>query len=182
MSEETQHSRPSWDQYFLNIAKEVSTRSVCYRAHCGAVIVKNKVIISTGYNGAPRYQKNCYEIGFCYRNKNQIKSGTQLECCRAVGCHSESNAIALAAKAGNPTDGATIYIYGNTAICAQCRGMIANAGILRVVYMDKDGKITEIDPMLEWGTHPVDMPTPVKMVYIRYPPIDPPSPPNENRN
>ncbi len=78
-------SRPDWDQYFLNIAKAVAERSSCLRNHVGAVIVNNKDIISTGYNGAPQFQKNCLEIGKCYRNDNKIKSGTQLERCRAVG-------------------------------------------------------------------------------------------------
>ena len=148
--------RPDWDHYFLDVAKVVSTRSVCFRSHCGAVIVKDKHIISTGYNGASRYQKNCQEIGFCYRERNHIKSGTELERCRAVGCHSESNAISLAARHNGGCDGATIYIFGNHYICNQCKGMIANAGIKRVVYEDEHGKIAEIYPEKDWTVHPID--------------------------
>lgn len=149
--------RPDWDHYFIEIAKVVSTRSTCYRAKCGAVIVKDKYVISTGYNGASRFQKNCQEIGFCYRNKHNIKSGTQLERCRAVGCHSETNAIAMAAKGGHPTSGATMYVYGNTNICNQCRGQIANAGIVRVVYLNNEGKLAEIIPERDWTIHPIDL-------------------------
>lgn len=154
MSEE--FKRPSWDEYFLNIAQVVSTRSSCYRSQCGAVIVKDKAILSTGYNGAPSYQKNCREIGFCYRNKNNILSGTQLDRCRACGSHSESNAIALASRNNGGCNGSTIYIYGNTAICTQCRAMIANAGIDRVVYRSKTGEVKEYSPKKDWNIHPVD--------------------------
>ena len=112
--------RPEWDQYFLNIARVVAERSSCLRNKVGAVIVNNKDIISTGYNGAPQYQKNCIEIGFCYRNKHSIKSGTQLEMCRAVGSHAESNAISLAARNGHSTNKATIYIVGHNFVCNQC--------------------------------------------------------------
>ena len=70
-------NRPDWDEYFFAIAQTVSSRSTCYRNKVGAVIVKDKEIISTGYNGAPSYQKNCLEMGFCYRDKNNILSGTE---------------------------------------------------------------------------------------------------------
>jgi len=155
---EKDFNRPNWDEYFLQICKVVSTRSVCYRSQCGSVIVKDKAIISTGYNGSPKGQRNCREIGYCYRNKHQILSGTQLEKCRAIGSHGESNAVVLAAKNHGGTDGATIYIYGNTAICAQCRAIIANAGIIRVVYRPKNTEdIIEYIPELDWNIHPLDM-------------------------
>ena len=105
--------RPDWDEYFLNIATEVAKRSSCFRNNVGAVIVKDKDIISTGYNGAPKHQKNCLEIGYCYRDKHNIESGTHLELCRAVGSHAETNAIALAAKNGHSTDGCTLYLIGH---------------------------------------------------------------------
>ena len=156
MEEKTEKKRPDWQEYFLNIAEVVSTRSSCMRSKCGAVIVKGKSIISTGYNGSPTYQQNCQEIGNCYRNDKGIESGTQLEKCRACGSHSESNAIALAARNNGGCDGATIYIYGNKAICTQCRGIIANAGIKKVVYRNVEGKITTEYPETQWKIHPLD--------------------------
>ena len=148
--------RPSWDQYFLNVAKAVATRSSCLRNHVGAVIVKEKDIISSGYNGAPQYQKNCLEIGYCYRNKNGIASGTQLEKCRAVGSHAEANAISLAARNGHSTSGATIYIVGHNFICNQCKALISNANIKRVVLLKSDGTIVEFFPEKDWTIHPID--------------------------
>ena len=148
--------RPDWDRYFLNISKVIAERSSCLRNHVGAVIAKDKDIISTGYNGAPQYQKNCLEIGFCYRNKNNITSGTQLERCRAVGSHAESNAISLAARNGHSTDKATIYITGHSNICNQCKAMIANANIVRVVIETLKGEIIEYIPDTDWKTHPID--------------------------
>jgi dCMP deaminase len=148
--------RPNWDQYFLNIAKEVAERSSCLRNKVGAVIVKDKDIISTGYNGSPQYQKNCLEIGYCYRNKNNIKSGTQLERCRAVGSHAESNAISLAARNGHSTKSATIYIIGHNSVCNQCKALISNANILRVVLLNTKNEIKEYVPEKDWTIHPID--------------------------
>lgn len=148
--------RPDWDQYFINIARVVAERSSCLRNHVGAVIARNKDIISTGYNGAPQFQKNCLEIGFCYRNKNNIKSGTQLERCRAVGSHAESNAISLAARNGHSTDKATIYIVGHNIVCNQCKALIANANIIRVVQLDANGKVHVFKPKEDWKVHPID--------------------------
>jgi dCMP deaminase len=149
-------SRPDWDNYFINIAKVVAERSSCIRNHVGAVIVRNKDIISTGYNGAPQFQKNCLEIGFCYRDKNNIKSGTQLERCRAVGSHAESNAISLAARNGHSTDNGTIYVIGHNNICNQCKALISNANITRVVQLKPDGSLAEFDPRKDWCVHPID--------------------------
>lgn len=148
--------RPDWDEYFLAIAKTVATRSTCFRNKVGAVIVRNKEIVSTGYNGAPTYQKNCLEIGNCFRNINKIESGTQLERCRAVGSHAESNAVVLAAKNGHSTNGATIYITGHRMICNQCKAIIANSGITRVVLQKPDGIIEEFYPEKDWKIHPID--------------------------
>lgn len=149
-------SQDEWDMRMLDMAMLVASWSSCYRAKCGAVIVQDKRVIATGYNGAPPYQKNCKEIGWCYRNKNNIKSGTQLENCRATGCHGEQNAIANAARAGHATLGATMYVYGNTDICRMCRGQVASAGIARVVYEDKLGGMHEAFPEKDWTVHPVD--------------------------
>ncbi|HOV14456.1 MAG TPA: deaminase [Spirochaetota bacterium] len=148
--------RPSWDEYFLNIAKAVAERSSCLRNKVGSVIVRDKDIISTGYNGSPQYQKNCIEIGFCYRNTNNIPSGTQLERCRAVGSHAESNAISLAARNGHSTNKSTIYIVGHNFVCNQCKALISNANISRVVLLDTKGKILEYIPDRDWLVHPID--------------------------
>ncbi len=148
--------RPSWDEYFLNIAKVVAQRSSCLRNKVGAVIVRNKDIISTGYNGAPQYQRNCLEIGFCYRDKHQIKSGTQLERCRAVGSHAESNAISLAARNGHSTDNSFIYIVGHNVVCNQCRALIANANIVKVIQLKSDNSVAVYRPQIDWNIHPID--------------------------
>ena len=153
---DNERKRPTWDEYFLNMADLVATRSSCLRNNVGAVIVKEKDVISTGYNGAPKYQKNCLEIGWCYRDKHGIESGTQLEKCRAVGSHAESNAIALAARNGHATRGTTIYVVGHMFICNQCKAQIANAEIERVVLRRKDGIIGEYYPERDWTIHPVD--------------------------
>jgi len=152
----TQPTRKSWDEYFLDIAEMVATRSTCFRNKVGAVIVRDKVIVSTGYNGAPTNQPNCLEIGYCYRDKYKIESGTQLERCRAVGSHAESNAVVLAARNGQSTTGATIYVVGHKFICDQCKAIIANAKIERVVMRKLDGQVEIIEPAVHWVVHPVD--------------------------
>ena len=118
--------------------------------------MKEKDIISSGYNGSPTYQHNCLEIGSCYRNEHNIHSGMNLELCRASGCHAESNAIAMASKNGNATLGTTIYIVGHYQICNDCKGHIANAGIVRVVHLKEDGTIEETDPRKKWIKSPID--------------------------
>lgn len=148
--------RPDWDHYFLNIASVVAERSSCLRNRVGAVIVKDKDIISTGYNGAPQYQKNCLEMDHCYRNENGIKSGTQLESCRAVGSHAEANAISLAARNGHSTNKATIYIVGHTFVCNQCKALIANSNIVRVVLLNTEDEVMEFIPAIDWTVHPID--------------------------
>ncbi len=152
-------TRKSWDEYFLDIAEMVASRSTCFRNQVGAVIVREKAIISTGYNGAPSYQPNCLEIGWCYRDRHQIKSGTQLERCRAVGSHAESNAVVLAARNGHTTDGATIYVAGHQFICDQCKAIIANARIERVIQRKLDRTVEIIEPARDWTVHPVDRET-----------------------
>ena len=152
----TNRKRPGWDDYFLNIANVAAERSSCFRRQVGAVIVRGTDIISTGYNGAPRYQKNCLEIGSCYRDEHSIESGTKLETCRAVGSHAESNAIVLAARNGHATDGTTMYLVGHKHICNKCKAQIANAGIKRVVFRLNSGEIKEYAPSKDWTIHPVD--------------------------
>ena len=122
-------TRPRIDIYFLNTASVVATRSTCLRNHVGSVIVKNKRILSTGYNGAPSGMEHCLDIG-CVRDLENIPSGTRHEKCRAV--HSEQNAIIQAAIHGVSIEGATIYCTHQP--CILCAKMIINANIKRVVY------------------------------------------------
>ncbi len=120
--------RPSWDEYFMQIAREVGTRSTCLRRHVSAVIVRDKRILSTGYNGAPRGVSHCEETG-CLRERMGIPSGQRQEICR--GLHAEQNAIIQAALHGVSVDGSTIYVTHQP--CITCAKMIINSGIVRVV-------------------------------------------------
>lgn len=122
--------RKSWDEYFMEIAEIVKTRSTCLRRQVGAVIVKENRIITTGYNGAPSGLKHCTEIGGCERARLNIPSGQRHELCRAL--HAEQNAIIQAAKVGVSTEGATIYITLQP--CVICAKMLVNAGIKRIVF------------------------------------------------
>ena len=121
--------RPTWDEYFLEIANVAKKRSTCLRRQVGAVIVRDKRILSTGYNGVPTGITHCADVG-CLRDKLKIPSGERHELCR--GSHAEGNAIVNAANFGIGLNGATIYI--NTQPCIMCTKMIINAGIVRIVY------------------------------------------------
>jgi len=121
--------RPSWDEYFMEITRVVATRSTCLRRHVGAVVVKEKRILTTGYNGAPAGLPHCEEVG-CLRQQLGIPSGQRQEICR--GLHAEQNAIIQAGLHGESLDGATIYC--TTFPCVTCAKMIINAGIKRLVY------------------------------------------------
>ncbi len=121
--------RPTWDEYFLEIANVAKKRSTCLRRQVGAVIVKDKRILSTGYNGVPTGIRHCAEVG-CLRDKLKIPSGERHELCR--GSHAEQNAIVNAANFGIGLKGSTIYI--NTQPCILCTKMMINAGIVRIVY------------------------------------------------
>jgi dCMP deaminase len=129
ISEEFRLSRPSWDEYFMAIAKVVSSRSNCIKRKVGAVIVKDKRIISTGYNGTPRGVKNC-DAGGCPRCNAFSESGKNLEDCYCS--HAEENAIVQAAYHGISTKNATLY--STFSPCLLCTKMIINAGIVEVVY------------------------------------------------
>jgi len=121
--------RPSWDEYFCNIAKLVATRSTCLRRNVGAVAVKNKQVLATGYNGAPSGIKHCEEEG-CIRERLNVPSGQRHELCRAL--HAEQNAFLQAARHGVSLEGATLYI--TTQPCSICAKMIVNVGIKKVVF------------------------------------------------
>jgi dCMP deaminase len=136
--------RPSWDEYFLDIAKLVAKRSTCLRRNYGAVLVKDNIIVSTGYNGAARGESNCIDTSECVREQYNVPKGERYELCVAV--HAEQNAII----AGEPLkmQGGTIYVAGSARDggpasaepCLLCRRMIKNAMIRRVVYLDENGR------------------------------------------
>jgi len=124
--------RPGLDEYFLKIASVVAERSTCMRHHVGAVAVKNKHILSTGYNGAAAGVKDCLELG-CLRDELKIPSGTRHEICR--GIHAEQNAIIQASLHGVSIEGATLYCTHSP--CILCAKMLANARIQRFVTSGK---------------------------------------------
>ncbi len=122
-------SRPSWGTYFMNITNLVAERSTCTRRAVGAVLVKDKRILSTGYNGAPSGLKHCREVG-CLREQLGVESGKMHELCR--GIHAEQNAIIQAAYHGVSVKGAIIYCTNQP--CSICARMIINAGIQKIYY------------------------------------------------
>jgi len=123
--------RPDWDSYFMEIADIVSKRSTCIRRNVGALIVKNKQILATGYNGAPTGLKHCMEVG-CLRDQMGVASGERHELCR--GLHAEQNAIIQAAYHGVAINGA--YLYCTHLPCSICIKMLINAGIKKVFYLE----------------------------------------------
>lgn len=126
------NNRPSWDEYFMQMAELTAKRSTCLRRHVGAVIVKDRHIIATGYNGAPRGLQHCDELGGCLRQKLQVPSGQRHELCRAL--HAEQNAIIQAATLGQSIEEGTIYVTHQP--CAICAKMIINAGLKRIVVRE----------------------------------------------
>ena len=150
-------SRVSKHNYYLDIAETVAERCTCLRKKYGAIIVKDDVIVSTGYNGAPRGRQNCNDLNYCMRDKLNIPRGERYELCRSV--HAEANAIIAAAR--ERMLGATIYmvcvdpkdggIVSGTSSCMMCKRMIINAGISRVVVRDtrEDYRIIDVE---DWIT------------------------------
>ena len=132
--------------YYLDMAEVALERSTCLRRKWGAVIVKNDEIISTGYTGAPRGRTNCIDLGFCAREKLNIKSGEKYELCRSV--HAEQNAVISAAR--KDTLGSTMYMVGRDAktgklvgyidSCSMCKRVVINAGIDKVIVKDENTK------------------------------------------
>lgn len=149
--------RVSKENYYLDIAQTVAERSTCLRKRYGAIIVKNDVILPTGYNGAPRGRKNCCDLGQCMRDKLNIPRGERYELCRSV--HSEQNAIIAASR--EQMLGATLYmacidpadgsLVPGTSSCMMCKRVILNAGIAKVVIRDtkEDFRVIETS---EWIT------------------------------
>ena len=150
--------RPSWDEYFIEIAKVVASRSTCLRRRYGAVIVKDKVIVSTGYNGAPRGSLNCVDVNKCKRKELNIPSGERYELCEAV--HAEQNAIIN----GSPErmKDASIYIAGTEEDgsaaegkpCLLCARMIKNAQVKEVIYLSQNGTIIKVEDLKTLDTTP----------------------------
>jgi dCMP deaminase len=122
-------TRPSWDEYFMDITRVVASRSTCLRRQVGAVVVKGKRLLTSGYNGAHQGLPHCAEVG-CLREARGIPSGERHELCR--GTHAEQNAIVQAALYGVAIDGATLYCTHQP--CSGCTKMIINAGIERIIY------------------------------------------------
>jgi len=129
--------RIGWVQYFMNIAKEVATRATCDRKHVGALIVRDRVILSTGYNGSIRGLPHCDEVG------HEMEDG---HCIRTV--HAETNAFVQAAKNGVAIDGATLYITASP--CWICFKLLANAGIKSIIYGEhyRETRIFEVSKQL----------------------------------
>lgn len=123
-----ERKRPSWDEYFISIAKLVATRSTCLRRQVGAVVVKDKQVLATGYNGAPTGITHCDQVG-CLREELEIPSGQRHEICRAL--HAEQNAFLQAAKHGVNLSESSLYITVQP--CSICAKMIINAGIKKVI-------------------------------------------------
>ena len=147
--------RVSKENYYLDIAQTVAERSTCLRKCYGAIIVKDDVIVSTGYNGAPRGRVNCCDLGHCMREKLNIPRGERYELCRSI--HSEQNAIIAAAR--ERMLGATLYmvcvdpkdgsLVAGTSSCMMCKRVIINAGIERVVIRDTKDEFRIIN-VSEW--------------------------------
>ena len=148
-------NRTSKENYYLDIAQTVAERCTCLRKKYGAIIVKNDVIVSTGYVGAPRGRQNCCDLKFCLREKLNIPRGERYELCRSV--HAEANAIINAPR--SEMLGATLYLVGkekatgelipNATSCAMCKRMIINAGIERVVIRNTKDTYTVIE-VADW--------------------------------
>lgn len=124
--------RPSWDEYFMGMVGFVSSRSSCLRRNVGAILVRDRRILATGYNGSPRGIRHC-EVTGCVREKLKIPSGERHELCR--GLHAEQNVIIQAALYGISTQGSTLYV--SCTPCSICAKMIVNAGIREVVVKEK---------------------------------------------
>ena len=148
--------RPSKDSYYLGIARQVGMRSTCYRNKMGALIVRGDQIVSTGYIGAPRKTKDCFEREECLRDKLGIPHGHRYEVCRSV--HAEQNAIINAARAGVSLFGGDMFLYLESAKTSQpldafpcflCKRAIINAGLDRFVCSTKDGGV-KVFKVTDW--------------------------------
>ena len=144
--------RPSWQEYFSEITNLVATRSTCTRRKVGAILVLNKRVLATGYNGAPTGVSHCLDVG-CLRDKMGIPSGQRHELCR--GLHAEQNAIIQAASHGISVEGADLYCTNLP--CIICTKMIINAGIKKVYYLDGYADDLSLDMLNEAGVELVNL-------------------------
>ncbi|MEI6731506.1 MAG: cytidine/deoxycytidylate deaminase family protein [archaeon] len=144
--------RPSWDEYFMNLAEQVGKRGTCDRGRCGAVLVKNKLIVSTGYVGAPAGFPHCDEEGHKINTVVHEDSVESKHCVRTV--HAEQNAMCTAAKFGLSIDGSTLYTLMTP--CRACAMMLINAGIKRVVCKKRYHWSAEPDAILKNGNVEID--------------------------
>jgi dCMP deaminase len=142
--------RPSWDEYFMEIVELIKTRSTCLRRQVGALIVKDKRILSTGYNGAPSGCQHCTEIG-CLREEMNIPSGQRHELCRAM--HAEQNAIVQAAYSGTSLSGGTLYVTHQP--CSLCAKLAINAGIHKIIFKGEYPDDLAMDILKEAGVRVV---------------------------
>ena len=151
-------SRISKENYYLDIACTVASRATCLRKKFGAIIVKNDVIVATGYNGAPRGRKNCTDMGYCLREDLKIPRGERYELCRSV--HAEANAIIAASR--EQMLGATIYLacidgksgelVPDTCSCQMCKRLVINAGIEKVIVRNSKEHYTVYN-VSDWVTN-----------------------------
>jgi dCMP deaminase len=136
------HKRPSWDEYFMMLAKLAASRSTCLSRPTGAVVVKDKQVVTTGYNGSLPGQAHCMDEGVCFRRSLKWPEAMKYDMCRSA--HAEANAVSLAAKKGVSIEGATIYCTLEP--CITCAKLIVMSGITRVVYEHSyDSPIPERD-------------------------------------
>jgi dCMP deaminase len=140
-------NRPTWEEYFMEIARLVSKRATCLRRQVGAVLVMDKRLLATGYNGAPSGLAHCLEVGGCLREERQIPSGERHELCR--GLHAEQNVIIQAAFHGVRIQGSTLYCTNLP--CAICTKMLINAGIKEIIYEGGYGDTLSREMLLEAG-------------------------------
>lgn len=160
------HSRPSKDEYYLDLARSVCRRGTCLKVEIGAVIIRDDQVVATGYCGAPRGSKSSQEHGFCLRKQLGIPSGHRYEMCRSV--HAEQNAIINAARSGTSLYEGDMYIYGklqgadgnsiDAFPCFICKKMLINCGLKRVVCSLSDGgyKIFDVrEWMEEWSKNDI---------------------------
>ncbi len=138
--------RPDWDEYFMSLLEVIKTRSTCMRRQVAAVIVRDKKIIATGYNGAPKGVFHCEQVG-CLRDQLKIPAGERHELCR--GIHAEQNAIIQASVHGVSIEGSDIYITHSP--CILCSKMLINAGIKRIVYRGEYPDKLALDMLDEAG-------------------------------
>jgi len=141
------NERPGWDEYFMEMAVLTSKRATCLRRRVGAVIVKDRHIVATGYNGAPRGLDHCDKRGGCIREKMNVPSGERHELCLAL--HAEQNAIIQAATLGQSIEKGTIYITNQP--CSICAKMIINAGLRRIVVKEGYPDQLSVDILGEAG-------------------------------